>query len=320
MVHTRRDFGRLALAALPAARLLSAEPNSVFNGVAIGINAPISFRGLPGTADDIITNMTTLGLSVCELRLQPIEGFIRGTGANPLPNAPRRGRGQSLTPEQEAEMQAANEELDKWRLGLPSDVFTSFRKKYEDAGISIPILKIDSINTMSDDIVDYCFEVAKLVGAKALSAEIPVSTTKRIGQFAEKHKMLVGYHGHTNTADPEAFATPESWETAMSYSAYNGVNLDIGHFLAANSLSPLPYLEKWHERVTHLHLKDRKTDMGPNMIWGEGDTPIVECLQMIRDEKWDIPGIIEWEYRAPEGSDVMTELARCIEYCRKALV
>jgi hypothetical protein len=73
MKLTRRELGRYALAAIPAARLLSAKPNSFFNGVGIGINAPIGFRGLPGAADDIIANMTTVGLSTCELRLQPID-------------------------------------------------------------------------------------------------------------------------------------------------------------------------------------------------------------------------------------------------------
>ena len=132
--------------------------------------------------------------------------------------------------------------------------------------------------------------------------------------------MLVGYHGHTNINDPQAFAKPESWETAMSWSRYNGVNLDIGHFTAANSTSPTPYLKKWHERVTHLHLKDRKYNNGPNVPWGQGDTPIVEILQLIRDEKWPIQGHMEWEYPAPAGSNCMKELAVCLEFARKALM
>lgn len=365
MKLTRRELGRYALAAIPATQLLSAKPNSFFNGVGIGINAPISFRGLPGAADDIIANMTTVGLSTCELRLQPIEGFLRGTGATPLPNQGRRGGGgpppggagrgrgdagsvgatatdqgglpggqqpggrgapggrggrASLTPEQEAAQRQANEELDKWRLSLSSDKFTGFRKKFEDAGIFINILKVDNINNMSDDIVDYAFTVGKLVGAASLSTEIPLDASKRIGQFADKHKMLIGYHGHTNISDPQAFAKPESWETAMSWAKYNGVNLDIGHFTAANSTSPVPYLKKWRERVTHLHLKDRKYNNGANLAWGQGDTPIVEILQLIRDQKWPIQGMIEWEYRAPEGSNCMKELTVCLEFARKALM
>ena len=69
------------------------------------------------------------------------------------------------------------------------------------------------------------FGLAKTVGANAISCEIPLSHTKRLGEFGEKHKMMIGYHGHTNVTSPEAFGRPESWETAMSYSKYNGINL-----------------------------------------------------------------------------------------------
>lgn len=95
--------------------------------------------------------------------------------------------------------------------------------------------------------------------------------------------------------------------------------LDLGHFLAANNVSPVAFLNKYHDRITHLHLKDRKKNMGPNVPWGEGDTPVAEGLQLIRDKKWRIPGIIEMEHPAPPGSNPMTELGKCIEFCRQAL-
>src|SRR6185503_12734896 len=102
---TRRDLGKLALAALLAARLL-AKPNSKFGGVQIGINAPYSFRGMPGSADDILRYMTQLNLSAAELRLQPVEAFLQAPGTapaaarGPAPAPPKKGT--PLTPEQEA--------------------------------------------------------------------------------------------------------------------------------------------------------------------------------------------------------------------------
>jgi len=310
---TRRELGAIALAALPSARLL-ARPNSKFGGVQIGINAPYSFQGMPGTADDVLKNMIQLGLSAVELRSQPIEGFC---GAPEMVG--RRGRAPQ-TPERQAAQQASFEALRKWRLSASMDPFKAFRKKYETAGVSIEIVKFDRVDKMTDDETDYCFGLAKAVGARAISCEIPLSLTRRLGEFAAKHKVMVGYHGHANITDPEAFGRPESWETAMSFSKYNGINLDIGHFIAGNNTSPAPFIRKHADRITHVHLKDRKMNNGPNVAWGEGDTPIKEVLQLMKKEKYQFQGTIEFEYKPAAGSDVMQELAKCVQFCKDALV
>ncbi len=308
---TRRDIGKLALAAFPAANLL-AKPNSKFGGVQIGINAPYSFRGLPGTADDVLKYMTDLNLSAVELRTQPVEAFL---GAPAIPGA-ANGRIQGKgTPEQ----QAAIAELNKWRLGLSMDKVKGFRKKYEDAGVLIQIVKVDGIDTMPEDVVDYFFTVVKTLGGKALSCEIPLSRTKWLGEIAAKHKVMVGYHGHANMHNPEAFAKPESWETAMAFSKYNGINLDLGHFIAGNNVSPVEFLKKHHSRITHIHLKDRKLNDGANFSWGNGDTPIAEVLQLMRKEKYPFQATIEFEYKTPEGSSVLAEIGKCVDFCKSVL-
>ena len=315
MNFTRRDLGKLALAAVPAARLF-AKPDSKWGGVQIGLNVPYSLHGLPGTADDILRDMIQLDLSAAELRLQPIEAFLGAPGVYAA--GPRAGR-PPLTPEQESKRQAGNEALRKWRLAQPMDGFKNFRKKYEDAGVLIEIVKFDNIDKFTDDEVDYCFQISKVLGAKAISCEIPLSQTKRLGAFAGKHKMMVGYHGHTNVTSPEAFGRPESWETAFTYSKYNGANIDLGHFVAANNVSPAGFIEKYHDRITHVHIKDRKMHDGPNMPFGQGDTPIRDILQMMQKRHYTFQGTIEFEYKVPEGSDVMTEIAKCVAYCRNAL-
>lgn len=319
MKISRRELGKWAMAAVPVAGMpvasLLAKPNSNFGGVQIGINAPYSMHGLPGGADDILKDMTQLNLSSVELRSQPVEGFL---GAPVVPAAPGRNK-PPMTPEQDAARKAAMEDLRKWRLALPVERIKEFRKKYEDAGIRIDITKFDGIDGMEDDVVDYCFVMAKALGSRALSCEIPVSRTKRLGEFATKHKLMVGYHGHANMTNPEAFAKPESWERAMTYSKYNGINLDLGHFTAGNNTSPVDFIKKHHDRITHVHLKDRKLNNGPNVPWGQGDTPIVEVLRLMQKEKYRFQGTIEFEYPVPAGSDVMTELGKCVAFCKKAL-
>lgn len=124
---------------------------------------------------------------------------------------------------------------------------------------------------------------------------------------------MVGYHGHASTR-------PADWERAFSFAQYNGANVDLGHFVAGNNTSPRRFSSKYHERVTHVHLKDRKRHNGPNTPFGEGDTPIAEVLRLIRDNHWNIQGTIEFEYEIPAGSNRMTEIARALQFCRNALV
>lgn len=324
MSFTRRDFSKVALSAIPAGLL--AKPSSKFGGVQIGINVPYSFRGMPGSADDILRNVLQLELSSVELRSQPIENFLGGPiAAQPPGGAPNsiRGRGAAApSAEQEAARAKGAEELRQWRLSLPDEKFGVFRKKYEDAGVSIDILKLDDFTnraaTIPDDEIDYFFRMAKGLGAKAISCEPVVSQTKRLGAFAERHKLRIGYHGHLSK-DPDEFAFPAAWERAYSYSKYNCINLDIGHYTAAGG-DAMEFIRKYHDRITHIHLKDRKVDEGPNVPWGQGDTPVREVLQLMKKERYSFPATIEFEYKPPDGSDVLTEIAKCVQFCKAALV
>jgi sugar phosphate isomerase/epimerase len=310
---TRRDFAKLSLAALPAAsvfsvlnRLSAAEtptnvtgkPNSKVAGVQLGINVPYSFANGSMSGDDILKNCVQLGLSAVELRTQPVESFL-GVPANLI-------NGKS---------NAANAgQLGQWRKSVSMERVQEFRKRYEEAGVLIEIVKVDGIFKMTDAELDYVFTLAKALGGRAISTEISRKDEdlKRLGQFADKHQLLVGYHGHAAT-------TPEHWESAFSFAKYNGANVDLGHFVAGNNVSPVAFIKQHHDRITHVHLKDRKLHDGPNTPFGEGDTPIAEVLRLLRDNKWNIQATIEFEYKIPAGSDRMKEIARAIKYCREAL-
>jgi len=302
--YTRREFGKLSLAALPGAGLLSAmtrlgaaetpaslpgKPNSKFAGVQLGLNVPYSFANSSRSGDDILKSCLQLGISAVELRTQPVEAFLGVPKANA-------------------------ENLREWRKSVAMDRVAEFRKKYETAGVLIEIVKVDGIFKMADDEVDYVFALAKALGGRAISTEISKKDEelKRLGQFADKHRLMVGYHGHAAT-------TPEHWETAFSFAKHNGANVDLGHFVAGNNVSPVAFIKKHHDRITHVHLKDRKLHNGPNTPFGEGDTPIAEVLRLLRDNKWNIQATIEFEYKVPAGSNSMAEIARALKFCRDAL-
>jgi len=130
---------------------------------------------------------------------------------------------------------------------------------------------------------------------------------------------MVGYHGHGDLANPEAFGRLGAWEQAFWYSKYNGANVDIGHFFASNGFSPAEWIKENHTRVTHVHLKDRKAKMGAGMPWGEGDTPLKEILLLMKKEKYTFQATIELEYPVPAGSTVLAEIDKCVAYCKQTL-
>jgi sugar phosphate isomerase/epimerase len=301
---TRREFSKLAATAIAGASAMptmarTAKPNSKVRGVQLGLNVPYSFNNPSMSGEDVLKNCVQLGFSAVELRTQPVEMFL---GA-PKELVVCKSRTAAQT-----------EELAAWRKAATLRDASKFRKMFKDAGVLIEIVKVDGMFKMNDAELDYAFALAKALGGRAISTEISRNEEelKRVGQFADKHRFMVGYHGHAET-------TPEHWETAFALAKFNGANVDLGHFTAGNNISPAAFIEKYHERITHVHLKDRKKHDGPNMPFGEGDTPIGDILRLIRDNKWPIQGTIEFEYKVPAGSDRMTEIARALKYCKDAL-
>jgi sugar phosphate isomerase/epimerase len=321
---SRREFSKLVLLALPTTKLFSvvrsldaaeprdSKPRANVAGVQIGLNVPYSFGNNAMSGDDVLKACVQLGVGAVELRSQPVETFL---GAPPPPAATARIADSTARAAAQAQSRNYTEQLRQWRATATPDGAKAFRKKYEDAGVLIEIVKFDNIYALTDSELDFAFALAKTLGARAISCEISTKDDdlRRVGSFADKHALMVGYHGHTKV-------TPAIWENAFSLAKHNGANVDIGHFIAGNNYSPVDFIRKHHDRITHVHIKDRKLNEGPNVPFGTGDTPIVEVLRLIRDEHWPIQATIEFEYPVPPGSDRMTEIARALKYCRDALV
>jgi hypothetical protein len=80
-------------------------------------------------------------------------------------------------------------------------------------------------------------------------------------------------------------------------SKYFKANLDIGHFTAGNN-DGIAFIEKHHDRITHMHLKDRSND-GPNMPWARGNSAQAGAAVDQR-EHYPIYCVIEYEYKGTE--------------------
>jgi len=321
MGYSRRAFNKVMLAGLPATWALAKLPlsaaakiNSRIKGVQIG-SITYSFRAIP-SAEEIIKAYVNIGLGEMELMSNHAEA-LAGAPAQAAGGGGRgRGRGP-LTPEEQATRDAAAKKLHDWRTSASESTFRPVRRKIEEAGIDLPLLCYNmNVRNTKDDEIEYAFMMAKWLGVKAISTSTQVSMAKRLAPFADKHKMMVGFHGHANTTDPDEVAKPESFDAVMAASKYHGANLDIGHYTEAG-YDPVAFIQQHHARITNLHLKDKKkaTNGGGNTPWGTGDTPITAVLKLLQKNKWDIPANIEFEY----DGDPLVEVPKCLQYCKEAL-
>ena len=306
MSINRRRFGALSLSGVgglllsscestpeaePALTDTTAQPSmidSTFHGVLIGVQS-YSFRDR--LLDEAIQAIADVGIGSCEFASGHLEG---GFGGSP---------------------KKAREELRQWRLSVALDEFEAVGKTFRDAGIDVYAYNYSFKDDFTDAEIERGFEMAQAIGAKVITASANVSTASRIDRYAKKYKMRVGMHNHSNIRENE-FATPDDFDRARrGNSDYIAINLDIGHFTAAN-FDAVDYLDKHHDDILTLHIKDRKRDQGANVPFGEGDTPIREVLALLHEKRSKIPANIEYEY---DGDDTVEEVRKCFDYCRQAL-
>jgi sugar phosphate isomerase/epimerase len=306
-MYTRRDFMGLTFAGLAVPRLALAAIDSRINGVVVGAQS-YSFRELPRAGGDaidpLIRAMVEVGLGDCELWAPQLEPQFAGATARGGGADAQQGRAR------------AREELRAWRLSTPLDHFRSIARRFATAGITLSAFNYSFNASFTDEEIDRGFEIARALGADIITASTTLDVAKRVAPFADRHRMIVAMHNHSNTADPNEFATPESFAAAMRLSKYFKVNLDIGHFTAAN-YDAVAYIRERHADITNLHIKDRRRNQGDNVPWGTGDTPIRAVLQLLKRERWPIRAHVEYEYRGA-GSPV-EEVKTCVAYLRTAL-
>jgi hypothetical protein len=63
----------------------------------------------------------------------------------------------------------------------------------------------------------------------------------------QDHFIQATYHGHTQQ-------TPTFWDTALSQSEYNALNLDAGHSVAAGNPSVIDLINAKYDRIMSMHI------------------------------------------------------------------
>ena len=309
---SRREFGKqtlsaLALSALPGAGLAAARLDSTVRGVKVGIITG-SLNPLPQDKDPIdaiIEESVQIGAANVEL-VNLLEPRLVGAVSFGHPPSP-------MTPEYEKSRAAVRE----WRLKTPLDTFRAIRKKFDAAGLNLFSYVMTFDLDFTDEEIDAVFKQMQALKVVCFCTnQSRLDVAPRLAPFAEKYKIKPAWHPHAMVQDHNEVATPDSMEKLLAISKNFAINLDIGHFTAGNN-DAAAFLRKHHDRITHIHIKDRKRDGGPNVALGTGDTPIKECLTLIRDNKWPIYGIIEREFR---GSGTPVEETRGqMDYIKKIL-
>ena len=285
----RRELMASAAALGVASPTWAVASSSTIRGVRIGLITS-SLRPLPKIAgkeeaDVVVDQCVAMDVENIELGSRFIGPEVAGIV---------RGRAPAVPTPEYLKTRAAQRE---WRLSPDSlEEFVAVRRKFKRAGLNL----FSMSNTFHDDCtdaeIDAMFRQMKALGIRVFQTnQTRVPMGRRLAPAAEKYGISPAFHPHAEVQDPDEVASAESLVKLLAFSPAFRICLDIGHFVAGNN-DPVAFLRQHHGRITHIHVKDRKRDKGPNVAWGEGDTPIKECLHLVRDNRWPIIALTEREY------------------------
>jgi sugar phosphate isomerase/epimerase len=311
--------------------------NSKFGDVQIGC-ITYSFRDMGSNVDTTLKACVDAGCSSIELMSTGIEEYLGAPAAPPRPQRaapppppppgamaaerPARPAGgfqrAPLTPEQIAAQEKYAADMKAWRLSVDMAKFEELRKKFNDAGVDIHIVKF-SPSRWSDEEIDYAFNATKALGAKGITEEIGEEAVNKLGPIAEKHGMYAIFHQHMQFAT-EGF----SYDPFLAVSPAVMMNFDAGHFFGSTGIHPNEMIEKYHDRIFSIHIKDKtgpNTDPpNTNQVWGQGEMPIADVLNLLKEKKYPIYVDIELEYPIAPWSTSVKEVRTCVNYARQILM
>jgi len=306
---TRRDFGKMALATAPGlavagsfgsglkAMAQAPKPNSIINGVKIGLQ-PFCYHDLPMNAENrpiLFQRMVQNGLSIVELHATWVEPRFTGAGINP---------------------QEAREKLIAWRKSEGPATYAAVKKEADDYGITIFTVYVGFNENTSDEEIEGAYAMTKALGAQGAVGSYGQAVSKKLVPFPHKYGIFAGLHNHDNLSDPDAYSNEESFIKGLALSPDFKATLDVRHFTAGNG-DCVGFVKKHHERMSSVHLGDRRRNNGRSAPFGQGDAPIIEVLRLIRDNQWPIVALLEFEHGTLRTG--VEEVQIQYDYCKRAL-
>jgi sugar phosphate isomerase/epimerase len=338
MIHSRRGFGGLVLgttatvvaaSAFPYGRALAAEKiPTTFSGVQLG-TCMYCYRDIPRGDDShvyasaMVKQAAQSGAGLLEINAVYLEPKtdLPPTGMQRIQDAlaplrPGQSPPKWMTMEP-ADLQKQRDALRTWRARTPMSYFSDFRKEVEAAGLTPYSYVTTFLADMTDAELDSQFRQAAALGVSIISTnQTKVEMAPRLVAPADRYKIDVGWHNHTQNTNPNEVASVAVFERLFKLSPRMKANLDAGHFTAANN-DAMEFIQRHADRITHIHMKDRKRNEGAGTPFGEGDAPLKELLLYVRDHKLSIGCIVEYEY--PGKASGLVETQHCVEWMKRVL-
>jgi len=289
--------GMPALAAAVQAAPSDVGNRSFIHGVQFGLQ-PFCYHDLPMNIENrriLIDRMVQNGLGTVELHATWCEpNFI----------------GRNVTAAE------ARKKLREFRLSTGLDYYQAIQREFDQAGITIFTYYVTFNDSYTDAEIDAVYGAAKALGAKGVVGSYGLAVSRRLAPFAAKHGMFTGLHNHDNLSDPDAYSTEQTFIKGLDISPDFKATLDVRHFTAGNG-DCLGFLERHHERTSSIHLGDRRRNNGHSTPFGQGDSPIIEILRLIRDNQWPIVALLEFEHGTLRTG--IEEVQIAFDYCKRAL-
>ena len=322
-MHTRREFAKTLLPALAASAALAQASRRFSNriqGVRIGAitysyrslkdpSAPYSAAEVDRLVDRLVAAFQEDEIDCAEFWIGMIEPPRPG-GPHPNPSDPAARIGR--------------EALRQWRKERPLEIFRRARRKFEDAGVEIYSAMYNFDDACTDDELDCAFDMANALGTSRITANCTVKSIRRVAPFADKHRTIVAAHGEIMPGDPEldGMVFADNLAAALNLSPYIWTAPDIGH-MTRYGQDVVKFVRDCHLRISTLHLKEGLKNHPEfhndhnTPEWGQGNVPFRELLQLVKNERYPFPAMIEYEY-AGKGTAVQ-EVRRCLDFCRAML-
>jgi Xylose isomerase-like TIM barrel len=292
---SRRSFGRLLAAGLPLMMATGAIlpayaqlKNERVHGVKYGVISFSFIQDMPksgdaGRVDNLIRAMTSLGLYDLEIMPDDMTPASLGPLRPPTANGWTQWllRAFGCTTGDDTTRTADDR---RWWAETPLSHFEGVRRKFNDAGINIECFMGN--DWVTDEELNRDFLIAKALGARYLGRPAGLPRIQRMARAAETHNFPIYVH---NEQEKEDYLL-----AAMAVSPLVRINFDTGNYTGAGGSNHLAFIEAYHDRISHLHLKDRKRD-GTITPLGQGDTPVKQILWLLRDKQYDIGAFIENE-------------------------